>query len=117
MNGTTGRAGAAQAASAPGRTVIEGRALKNLAVMIAGEAAGVAPKLVDAGLSDARAALRVSLKLPAPVHGAGTLLEQAERIRTRMVRGMAEMAERRVTDVDIEFTGVFREEKRERRVR
>lgn len=103
--------------AARGRTVITARALERLASALAGEAARVPPRRVNTRLSDAAGSLAVSVAVPIALGGdrRGSVAERGDEVRERLRRGLRELAERGVSEVDVTFTGVLRTE--ERRVR
>ena len=91
----------------PGRTTIESRALRHLAVGLAHEKARVDARDVSVVLSDAGGALVISVVLPVVVsQPAVTIPEQSERLRRGLIDGFRTLANRTVRAVDVRFSGL-----------
>ncbi|MGM7667665.1 hypothetical protein [Microbacterium sp. A93] len=92
-----------------GRTTLSARALQNLAVGVAKDAASVGQGEVAVTLSDDGGSLRVSVVVPALITTpAMSIPDQSARVRARIIVGMQEGAGRRVRAVDVRFAGVRR---------
>jgi len=102
------------AGGARGRTTITARALRRLAVGIAGEAGHVPAREVSLHLSDAHGALRAQVQVPVALRRGehATIAERAEAVRRAVADGMRELAGRELAAVDIRFDGVRDEEPR-----
>ena len=101
--------------SVPGRTVVTARALEKVVAGLVRDAARVSTGGVR--LSDAAGQLAVAVQVPVALGDGSsrTLAERGVDVREHVVRGMAELAGRRVGEVEVTFTGVVRSP--ERRVR
>lgn len=98
-----------------GRTTLSARALQRLTEGVAKDAARVGARDVAVSLSDDAGALRVAVSVPVVVPSpAATILDQSARLRTGIIAGLEDLAGRRVSAVDIRFTGV--QQSAERRV-
>lgn len=95
--------------SVPGRTLVTAKALRHLAALLAGQAAEVPPRRVEAVLSDEDAALRIELTLPVRAALPGSLVERAQLVRWQVAEGMERLASRSVSAVDVRFAGVLRD--------
>ena len=97
-----------------GATVVEARALHRLALGIVRDVAGVGAGDASVDLADSRGDLRVSVAVPVVLgsRGGGPVAVRADAVRDAVVRGMRELAARRVGAVDVRFTGVRREGER-----
>lgn len=92
-----------------GRTALSARALQNLAVGVAKDAARVGSGEVAVTLSDDAGALRVSVVVPALIMTPVVPIpEQGARVRAGIIAGMQELGGRRVGAVDVRFAGVRR---------
>lgn len=93
-----------------GATAVDARALQRLAHGLVRDAAGVALDDVSVQLGDQRGDLRVSVSVPVALAGAAgtTLAERGDSLRDAVVRGMRDLAARRVRAVDVHYTGVRR---------
>lgn len=98
----------------PGRTTISARALRRLAVGIAGDAGHVSARDVSLDLADARGALRAVISVPMALRPgeSDTLPERADAVRRAVTDGMRELAGRELSAVDVRFAGVRRTERR-----
>ncbi len=93
-----------------GRVAIRPQALSSLVTAIVAEAAEVPASRATAVLQDQRGALAVRATLPARVDGVTTLVERAERIRDHVTWGLAQLADRTVSTVEVRFADVIRDE-------
>lgn len=101
--------------SMAGRTTVSARALQRLTAGVAKDAARVGSGDVTVSLSDDAGALRVAVSVPVVVSSpASTIPEQSSRVRTGIIAGLEDLAGRRVSAVDIRFTGI--QQPAERRV-
>lgn len=91
-----------------GATHINARALRNLALRLAADAADVAPGRVRVDLADAAGSLGVSLTVPLVVDETRpvSVSERSERIRSAVVEGLTSLASRSARPVNIQFSGV-----------
>ena len=94
-----------------GATVVEARALQRLALGIVRDAARVGAGDVSVQLADRRGDLRVSVEVPVVLgrRGGDPVSVRADAVRDAVVRGMRDLAARRVGAVDVRFAGVRRE--------
>lgn len=96
-----------------GRTTISERALRRLAVGIAGDAGRVSARDVRVDLADAQGSLRAAVAVPVALGDEATTIdERSDTLRRAMVDRMLDLAGRRVSIVDVTFTGVRRIERR-----
>ncbi|WP_149084545.1 MULTISPECIES: hypothetical protein [Microbacterium] len=97
-----------------GATVVEARALHRLTTGIVQDAARVGADDVSVELTDRRGDLRVSVVVPVLLgnRGDGDVRVRADAVRDAVMRGMRELAARRVAAVDVRFAGVRRESER-----
>ncbi|WP_336501652.1 hypothetical protein [Microbacterium paraoxydans] len=98
-------------AAVAGATVVEARALHRLALGIVRDAALVCADDVSVQLADRRGDLRVSVEVPVVLGrlGSDPVSVRADAVRDAVVRGMRDLAARRVGAVDVRFAGVRRE--------
>ncbi len=91
-----------------GRTILSARALQHLAVGVARDAARVSAKDVSVTLADHEGALIASVTVPVvfgPVANQ-SLDVQGAHLRRAMIAGLEDYAGRRVTSVNVRFSGV-----------
>lgn len=92
-----------------GRTTISARALQRLTAGVAKDAARVGARDVAVSLSDDSGALRVAVSVPVVISTpVSTIPEQSARARAGIITGLEDLAGRRVSAVDIRFTGIQR---------
>ncbi|GAB3631972.1 hypothetical protein GCM10027421_13250 [Microbacterium shaanxiense] len=90
-----------------GRTTFSARALQHLATGLAKDAADVAARDVTVRLSDDAGDLRVSVVVPMLITKPSRSVDvQSRRLRAGIISGLADLAGRRVSAVDVRFTGV-----------
>jgi len=94
-----------------GRTTLSARALQRVTTGVAKDAARLSADDVTVSLSDDSGGLRVVVALPV-VAAASTITEQGDQLRAGIIQGIADLAGRRVSAVDIRFTGVKRPDHR-----
>lgn len=91
-----------------GRTVLSGRALQHLALGLVRDAARVPARDVSLSFSDDKGMLKAEITLPV-VLAAGverSLVQRAAALREAVTEGMASLAGRSVSAVDVRFSGV-----------
>jgi len=88
-----------------GRNTFSARALQRVTVGVAKDAAQLSSRDVTVSLADDSGSLRVAVALPAVI-AASTITEQGECVRAGVIQGLEDLAGRRVSAVDIRFSGV-----------
>jgi len=90
-----------------GRTTVTVRALQHLAAALATDASQVPARDIAVRLSDDAADLRVSVVTPILITTPSRSVdEQSGRLRAGIISGLDDLAGRRVSAVDVRFTGV-----------
>ena len=92
----------------PGRTIVTARALQHLALGLVRDAARIPASDVSVSLSDDAGRLKATVTLPVSLGPAvgQSLIERGITLRGAVVQGMAALAAREVSSVDIRFSGV-----------
>lgn len=114
---TGGSGGERSAEVVVGATIFTARALQQLALGIARDAARVSTRDVRVRLSDDRGGLRIDVTVPVAMTAARgtTVVETGEVLRAELIDRMRRLADREVRTVNVRYSGVSR--KAEKRVR